>query len=314
VRTWEGGTVLDVLPAASSHRLATGTQGTAPTIWPEDAGPLPTADRPALAMVLVPSARGGGDARAEAPTWVFPFNRPLAPGEGDNQALAVNTEDGSVVYDVTFALVWADQDAALNRNEAYALASCRDCRTVAVAFQVVLLVGSVDVVVPQNLAAAVNYACVECVTYALATQLVVSLPGPLSEDGARDLAAIWAELAEFGEQIEGVPLAELRQRLTEYEARILAVVRADAEQAGTDEQSGTDSAAGESQEGDPSDPATRTTGSTSGAGTSAPPTGTANGTGATTSDPAAAETTAPAATSSAPAAGTSSDASSTATG
>jgi len=189
VRAFEGGTVLDAVTAASSSRVDAGTQGTAPTIWPEDAGPLPTADRPALAMVLVPSARGGEDAGAEAPTWVFPFNRPPAPGEGDNQALAVNTEDGAVAYDVTFALVWADEDAVLNRNEAYALASCRDCRTVAVAFQVVLVVGSVDVVVPQNLAAAVNYACVECVTYALATQLVVTLDGPLSDDGARDLAA-----------------------------------------------------------------------------------------------------------------------------
>ena len=47
------------------------------------------------------------------------------------------------------------------------------------------MVGSVDVVVPQNLAAAVNYACVECVTYALATQLVVTLAGPLSDDGRR---------------------------------------------------------------------------------------------------------------------------------
>ena len=196
-------------------------------------------------MVLVPTADGAaseGDAAAEAPTWVFPFNRPLPPGEGDNQALAVNTEDGSVAYDVTFALVWGDEDAALNRNEAYALASCRDCRTVAVAFQVVLVVGAVDVVVPQNLAAAVNYACVECVTYALATQLVVTLEGPLSEDGARELAAIWAELAEFGEQIEDVPLDELRDRLTAYEARILEVVRADAEVAGADPAEATDPA------------------------------------------------------------------------
>ena len=64
-----------------------------------------------------------------APTWVFPFDRPLPPAEGDNQALAVNTEDGSVLYDVTFALVWADEDTVVNTNEAYAFASCRDCRT-----------------------------------------------------------------------------------------------------------------------------------------------------------------------------------------
>jgi putative peptide zinc metalloprotease protein len=228
VRAWEGGTVLDAVPAASSRQLDVGSRGTAATIWPEDAGAVPTADRPALAMVLVPragAAADGAEAGDQAPTWVFPFNRPLPPADGDNQALAVNTEDGSVAYDVSFALVWADEDTAVNRNEAYAFASCRDCRTVAVAFQVVLLVGEVDVVVPENIAAAVNYACVECVTYALATQLVVSLPGPLSDDGARDLAAIWAELAEFGEHVEGVPLAELRVRLTEFEARIIAVVR-----------------------------------------------------------------------------------------
>jgi putative peptide zinc metalloprotease protein len=99
---------------------------------------------------------------------------------------------------------------------------------VAVAFQVVLLVGSVDVVVPQNLSVAANYACVECVTYALATQLVVSLPGPLDADGQAALADIWADLRAFGEQIQDVPLSELRDRLTEFESRILDVVQQNA--------------------------------------------------------------------------------------
>jgi putative peptide zinc metalloprotease protein len=244
VRAWEGGTVLDAVPASAGQALGEGTRGTAATLWPADAGPVPTVERPALAMVLVPrsdgeQAAGTEGADGEAPTWVFPFDRPLPPGEGDNQALTVNTEDGSVRYDVSFALVWADGDEALNRNEAYALASCRDCTTVAVAFQVVLLVGSVDVVVPQNIAAAVNYACVECVTYALATQLVVSIPGPLSDDGARELAAIWAELQAFGAQIDGLPLAELRGRLSEFEQRILTVVREDLAVGGTDPSDGT---------------------------------------------------------------------------
>jgi putative peptide zinc metalloprotease protein len=252
VRAWEGGTVLDAVPAASSTALEAGSRGAATTIWPEDAGPPPTVDQPVLAMVLAPATEapgeGSGDRTAErgdtdgagsglggrvgvgadaAPTWVFPFDRPLPPGEGDNQALAVNTRDGSVAYDVSFALVWADEDAVLDRNEAFVAASCRDCRAVAVAFQVVLVVGSVDVVVPQNLSTAVNYACLQCVTYALATQLVVTLPGPLSDAGTQELAAIWAELQEFGEQIEGVPLAELRDRLTDFEARILTVVQKD---------------------------------------------------------------------------------------
>ena len=320
VRAFEGGTVLDVVTAAGSGRLEEGSQGVAPTIWPEDAGPLPTEDRPALAMVLVPAASGadgadgaagGGDAAAQPPTWVFPFDRPPAPGEGDNQALAVNTEDGSVVYDVTFALVWVDENAVLNRNEAYALASCRDCRTVAVAFQVVLVVGSVDVVVPQNVAAAVNYACVECVTHALATQLVVSLPAELSEDGARDLAAVWAELGEFGKRIEGLPLAELRDRLAEFESRIVAVVQADVARSGTDP-------ADEGAEGDdPSNGSESTSGSaaTTDAGTPATSSGsTATGGDATSSSAPVQTTTQPAPSSSAPAATTSPSESSPASG
>jgi putative peptide zinc metalloprotease protein len=155
---------------------------------------------------------------------VFPVDRPLPPGSGDNQALAVNTTDGSVTYDVSFSLVWADGATALNKNEAYAFASCTDCRTVAVAFQVVLVAGQVDVVVPQNLSGALNYACVRCVTKALATQLVVSVPGALSEAQSGRLAAVWRQLQAFGEHIQDVPLAELQSRLTEFEQEILGIV------------------------------------------------------------------------------------------
>jgi putative peptide zinc metalloprotease protein len=288
VRSWEGGTVLDALPVASNRALDEGSRGAAATLWPADAGPLPTADRPALAMVLVPASSGAGgaggtgtgDAAGAAPTWVFPFDSPPAPGDGDNQALAVNTEDGSVAYDVAFALVWADGDTVLNRNEAYALASCTGCRTVAVAFQVVLLVGSVDVVVPQNISAAVNYACLECVTYALATQLVVSLPGPLSDAAAAQLAEVWADLRAFGEQIEGVPLAELRERLTGFEEQILAVVR---EEGAGDTGGGTSTGdTSEESSGDSSDDGAGGTGG-SGAPADAPASGAASTTAAPSS-------------------------------
>jgi putative peptide zinc metalloprotease protein len=329
VQPWEGGTVLDAVPAASSSGLEEGSRGTAATVWPADAGPLPTEDDPVLAMVLVPATEGiaegsegtaggdseGGDSEGgdceTAPTWVFPFDRPLPPGEGDNQALAVNTEDGSVLYDVSFALVWATGDEALNVNEAYALASCQDCRTVAVAFQVVLLVGSVDVVIPQNLSAAVNYACIECVTYALATQLVVTLPGELSADGLAALEEIWAELQEFGENIKDIPLAELRDRLTEFEQRILDVVQeqatdpAEQPTEADDPASGPSDSTGVTDEGT-TDPGTTDEGTTddgttdggttdSGTSTEAPatPTETAGGTSGSTGGAEPTETAAP---------------------
>ncbi|MGY1640579.1 hypothetical protein ACI782_05525 [Geodermatophilus sp. SYSU D00703] len=270
IRSYEGGTVLDAVPAASSGELgaAEGDLGQALTIWPDE-GPLPTADSPALALVLTPAAQSSAEgptaedpvagdppvedsaaedpapegsagedpgpasagAAVDAPTWVIPVDRPLPPGDGDNQALAVNTEDGSVRYDVSFSFVWVEDDIASNRNEAYALAACTGCRTVAVAFQVVVLLGSVDVVVPENVAVAVNYACIDCVTYALATQLVVSVPGPLDGEAARELAAIWDELRQFGEQIEGAPLSELQGRLKRFEERFLGVVQRSATEA-----------------------------------------------------------------------------------
>jgi putative peptide zinc metalloprotease protein len=279
-------------------------------------------------MVLVPASEGTtgqgggstdgstGGAGGTPPTWVFPFDRPLPPGEGDNQALAVNTEDGSVAYDVAFALVWADEDTVLNRNEAYALASCTGCRTVAVAFQVVLLIGSVDVVVPQNISAAVNYACIECVTYALATQLVVTVPGPLSETAAGELAEVWEELRAFGEQIEGVPLSELRDRLTEFEERILAVVREDAGSGdlpvtGTTEETGespdpstgagpTGSGDGSTGSGDGAAPSSGSPMGTGDGGSSAP-TGSVPTSEAPTSSTGATATSEPATSSSAPA-------------
>ncbi|MFP5220007.1 MAG: hypothetical protein ACLGIG_09775 [Actinomycetes bacterium] len=213
-------TVVEMLPTAAQTTATTtvgeGTTGTVTTVW-GSAADLPTQEEPALALVLLPRDD-------DAPAWVFPFDAPAAPGSGDNQALAVGTTDGGTVYDVAFALVWADGDVT-SSNEAYAFASCTDCTTVAVAFQVVLVVGESSVAVPQNLAAAVNWSCVECVTHALASQLVLTLPDDLSPEALAELQALWAELEAFGAGIEDVPLDQLAARLEEFKARFAAVVQ-----------------------------------------------------------------------------------------
>ncbi|MGH3331777.1 MAG: hypothetical protein ACRDPJ_10815 [Nocardioidaceae bacterium] len=248
IQAYERGAVQDLVPVGSaSPGLAPGRVGRARTLWPAGSE-LPTADAPALSVVFVPRDGEGGassatatgstsdpaadgatsdDGSAGAQTWVFPFDRPAAPAEGDNQALAVNTEDGSTVYDVAFALVWAEEDTTDNVNSAYALASCENCQTVAVAFQVVLVLGQSDAIVPQNLAAAVNYHCIECVTYALATQLVVTLDGPLGDDAAAELEALWRRIAAYGDTIEGVPLSEIQDQLSAFEDQILAIIERD---------------------------------------------------------------------------------------
>ena len=227
IQSYERGTLGDVVPASFAGRtvpsgLAEGRRASALTAWPASAGALPTADKPALSLVLVPrTPLPNGSA---APTWVFPFNRPAAAGAGDNQSLAVNTTNGSVVYDVAFALVWADSDTVLNKNEAYAFASCTGCRTTAVSFQVVLIVGNAHVVVPQNISAAVNYDCLACVTQALAVQLVLSLPSAPSATETDEVAALWRQIQDFAGQLRGLSYAEIHDRLTDYQRQLVGIV------------------------------------------------------------------------------------------
>ncbi len=133
-----------------------------------------------------------------------------------------------MVYDVAFALVWAeDGDTVDTRNEAYAFASCADCAAVAVGFQVVLIVGQTDVIVPENLSASANYNCVRCLTYALASQLVLTLDGPLSSDGMTRLNELWQEIAAYGKDLRNQPLSEIQGRLSAYKEQIMAVIKAD---------------------------------------------------------------------------------------
>ncbi len=223
IMAYERGTLADVassVPLGGSRSgLANGSQGQLTTAWADDA-PRPTREQPQLAMILVPR---DGDPGSQ--TWVFPFNQPLKPKPGDNQAMAVNTTDGTIQYDVAFALVWVTDDSpALQRNESYALASCTRCAAVSVAFQVVLVTGDNRVAAPQNIAAAVNHDCVSCLTYALATQLFVTLDGPLSTAGTEEIARLWEEIAAFGAGITDVPLSEIQDRLSDFERKILAVI------------------------------------------------------------------------------------------
>lgn len=236
VQPYERGTLADattaVFPASAASRMAEGQSGTTVALWPEGAR-RPTREDPQLSMVLVPRQSGtastaGPAAAPAAPSWVFPFDKPAAPEDDGNQSLAVNTTDGSVVYDVAFALVWAeDGDTVDTRNEAYAFASCADCAAVAVGFQVVLIVGQTDVIVPENLSASANYNCVRCLTYALASQLVLTLDGPLSSDGMTRLNELWQEIAAYGKDLRNQPLSEIQGRLSAYKEQIMAVIKAD---------------------------------------------------------------------------------------
>ena len=90
----------DTRPAAATSRLAPGQRGVMRAMW-DTRTALPTAAHPRMALVMVPKilrVGGAGGGSAAAPVdkgWVFPFDKPLAPGPDDSQALAVNTTNGT---------------------------------------------------------------------------------------------------------------------------------------------------------------------------------------------------------------------------
>ncbi|MET1085702.1 MAG: hypothetical protein ABWY04_01050 [Arthrobacter sp.] len=208
--------------AAVGQEPVTSADGAIPAS-PEPGMLLPAASPGETAMGLAPARWDDSD-----PAWVFPFDPPDDPEEDGNQALAVNTTDGSADYSVEFALVWAeDGDPVETGNEAYAFASCTGCTAVAVGFQVVLMEEHTDVIAPENHSAAVNYNCFECNTYALANQLVLPLRGPLSDDSMEQLSALWCTITEYGKDLEDVPLSEIQNRLEGYKEQIITIVQAD---------------------------------------------------------------------------------------
>jgi putative peptide zinc metalloprotease protein len=158
-----------------------GEDGDAPVALISDSAPDPSA-APSM-NVQTPAATPSSGASPtstsqSSPTeaTAFPFKLPSPPGPGGTQAVAVGTKNGGVTYAVAYALVTVRNGAAVtNTNSAYALASCKSCTTVAVSFQVVLVVGQSRIVAPINAAGALNVNCPACMTTAIADQIVVTL-------------------------------------------------------------------------------------------------------------------------------------------
>jgi putative peptide zinc metalloprotease protein len=197
---------------------------------------------PELALVLVPA--GSADAAAPVrrtatevvrldevipaePTseWPFPWRAPPPASEGDNRAMVVNTEDGSTVYDLAFAFVWVtDGDLVHHRNDAYAYASCRDCKSVAVAFQVILVIGYSEEYIPINTSEAGNFECESCTTHSLAVQLIATLREAPSDEVLAELGRVWAGLDLLEANVESLTIHEIYNWLRYVELQILTIL------------------------------------------------------------------------------------------
>jgi putative peptide zinc metalloprotease protein len=224
VRGDERGTVTSLVSSSRPASATTsGSRQLALAMVPRGAA---AADHPVLLVIkdgsglrsIVTSGNGHAPAAAKA----FPFALPTRPGPGDTQALAVNDTDGSVVYDVSYALVTVTDGAPVtSSNTAYALASCTACTTVAVSFQVVLVVGHSSIVAPVNAAVAANGACVRCLTTAMAVQLVVSISAAPPADVQTRLDAALAGL----DGVEGLDPAVIYQRVQQIETQVVTILQ-----------------------------------------------------------------------------------------
>jgi putative peptide zinc metalloprotease protein len=140
-----------------------------------------------------------------------------------NAAIAINTEDGSSLFKLAFAIRQVAGDVVDQQNVAVAYASCTSCQTTAIAIEIVLVTGDPSTVTPENVAVAVNENCNLCDTFATAYQFVVSTGGPVrfTHEGLRELRQIRHEL----KKLKGLSNEEIRARLPDLIARLRTVLK-----------------------------------------------------------------------------------------
>jgi hypothetical protein len=137
---------------------------------------------------------------------------PQALAAADNSAVAINTKDDSYVRREAFKITRVSGDAVDESNGAAAVSSCERCRTAAVAFQIVIAMGTASSVRSNNVAIALNQDCLSCATYAGAFQLIVTPHTQMrfTEAGNERIDQIRAELqvlldlATFGPTFEEI--------------------------------------------------------------------------------------------------------------
>lgn len=133
---------------------------------------------------------------------------------GQNYAVAVNTEDGESLIEFSFEFLEVDDDTLDEENVAIAYSSCEECRTIAVAFQIVIATSSPSTVTPTNLAIAVNFECTSCESLASAYQFVVGGEGwELTKKGKKALKKIKKTIRELLEDSDDLSLDELQMEL-----------------------------------------------------------------------------------------------------
>ena len=195
-------------------------------------------------------------------------------GQPSNDAVAVNTKDGSSLFKLAFSVkkVSGDVDAS---NTAVAYASCSECRTVAAAIQVVLVEGSPDVETPTNVALAINYQCSECETLAAAYQFVFGdgVDVKLTPTGKQELHDVKKQLQDLQKNSDALTLQEIADRIAALASQVGDIVANNLVPTGQDAAPGQQSTTSSSTTGSTTPGSSSSTASSTSTST-APPTST----------------------------------------
>ena len=63
------------------------------------------------------------------------------------------------------------------------------------------MLDSANIAIPENIAVAVNTYCTNCFTYAVAMQLIVTIPDELTDEKIAELMEIWGRVQKVKENI-----------------------------------------------------------------------------------------------------------------
>lgn len=154
-------------------------------------------------------------------------------GNANNIVALRNLTSGSSKSKARTALAHNPGPSVTNGNGAFARASCTDCRTVAVAVQVVLTEGPVNDFRPENAAVALNENCVRCRTFAYARQEVLT-PGRavrIGDSAEARIEGIDQRMRELASSNE--PFPQLAADLDGLVQELVAVVQGEVQRAGT---------------------------------------------------------------------------------
>lgn len=147
-------------------------------------------------------------------------------GTVNNEVVVLNTTDGRFAQRSGFGIAKVTGDTAENQNAAAATSSCTDCRTVAVAVQIVL-VQRTDAanISPRNFAIAINNNCLRCETFAAAYQYIVTTQGIVrfTPEGQRRLSELQNQIRAIA-ATDGMPFPELEAQIDALVEQMWAVV------------------------------------------------------------------------------------------